>query len=79
MSEEAVFRKTVEILKMWLPLTISNQNQGALCFASSISDLAGKCPLILLGEMVHDELNDACRDVMTHLVGLQKNTVVKCA
>lgn len=55
-------------------LTIFNQNQRALSFASSICNLAGKCPLVLLCEMVHDELNDTCSDVMTHLVGLQKNT-----
>lgn len=28
--------------------------------------------------MVHDELNDTCRDVMTHLVRLQKNRVGCC-
>lgn len=53
-------------------LTISNQNQRALRLASSICDLAGVRPLILLSEMIHDELDDACRDVMTHLVGLQE-------
>lgn len=59
-------------------LTVPNENQGALCFASSISYLAGKCPLILLCETVQDELNDACRDVMTHLVGLRKSRAVNC-
>lgn len=59
-------------------LTISNQYQRALCFASSICDLAGKCPLILLSEMVHDKLNDTCSDVMSHLVGLQKNRAGCC-
>lgn len=56
----------------FVPLTVSNQHQGALAFAASISDLAGVRPFVLLSEMVQDELDDACGDVMAHLVWLQE-------
>lgn len=60
----------------FVPLTISNQHQGALAFAPSVSDLAGVRPFIVLGEMVQDELDDARGDVMAHLVRLRENTGV---
>lgn len=55
-------------------LTLSDQNQRALRFASSVCDLAGERPLVLLGENIHDELDDACSDIVAHLVGLQSET-----
>lgn len=58
-------------------LTIADQNQRALCFAASICDLTGKCAFAVLGEVVQDELDDACGCVMTHLVWLERGEVVQ--
>lgn len=52
------------------PLTISHQDQGALVFGFSISDLNSVCSLIGSGEVFPDHLDHTSRSIMAQLDAL---------
>lgn len=52
-------------------LTVSHQDQGALCFGLAVVDLDSVRALAGPGELVHCHLDDACGHVVADLVSLK--------
>ena len=52
-------------------LTVSHQDQGALCLGLAVVDLDSVRALTCPSELVHHHLDDACRHVVADLVSLR--------